>query len=260
MLSNTRAKDFKQQVARHFGKAASNYCQHHQIQQQVGMDLLALKQKERSNTLLDVGCGPGSMTEPLQQICQHYWGMDLSLSMLTQAPKPSRTYWLCGDAEQLPVADNSMDCCFANLSLQWVTELPQALRELHRVLTPQGQALVSIPIAGTFKEFSQCWQQAGSVARARRFMSLSDINNELHKAGIKRVDIHQHQYQQNFLTVADLLQSIKGVGANYVADQQPENSYLSPQMYRRFSAAYEHFRTDVGLPLSWSVVLLGIKK
>ncbi|MFX3735718.1 class I SAM-dependent methyltransferase, partial [Streptococcus suis] len=51
--------------------------------------------------------------------------------------------WLNGEWEALPVADNSVDWLFANLSMQWVDNLQNAMSEAYRVLKPGGVVTVN---------------------------------------------------------------------------------------------------------------------
>lgn len=49
--------------------------------------------------------------------------------------------WLCGDAERLPVADQSADAYTTAFCIRNVTDIPAALREARRVLKPGGHFL-----------------------------------------------------------------------------------------------------------------------
>ena len=47
--------------------------------------------------------------------------------------------WLVGDAEELPLADASVDCCTISFGLRNVTRKQKALEEVRRVLKPAGR-------------------------------------------------------------------------------------------------------------------------
>jgi demethylmenaquinone methyltransferase/2-methoxy-6-polyprenyl-1,4-benzoquinol methylase len=47
--------------------------------------------------------------------------------------------WLVGDAEDLPLADASVDCCTISFGLRNVTRKERALEEVRRVLKPAGR-------------------------------------------------------------------------------------------------------------------------
>ena len=49
--------------------------------------------------------------------------------------------WVCGNAEHLPVPDNSLDVITIAFGLRNVTDIPQALADAYRALKPGGQFL-----------------------------------------------------------------------------------------------------------------------
>lgn len=49
--------------------------------------------------------------------------------------------WVCGDAQTLPFPDRSFDACTIAFGIRNVTDIPMALRDIHRVLKPGGQFL-----------------------------------------------------------------------------------------------------------------------
>ena len=89
--------------------------------------------------LLDVGCGDGSdlvQYNSMEAIC---YGIDAS-SKLVELAK-SRFPFLeitCGLMEQLPYVDNYFDVVVSKYVLQSSNNLPQALKEMARVLRPGG--------------------------------------------------------------------------------------------------------------------------
>ena len=71
-------------------------------------------------------------------------GLDIAEGMLRHARAASAApHWVCADAEQLPLAADSVDLVFSSLALQWCETPGQALREIARVLKPVGRLAVS---------------------------------------------------------------------------------------------------------------------
>lgn len=69
---------------------------------------------------------------------------------------------MAGDLEQLPFAPATFDKAYCLSAIHHIPDIPSALAELHRVLTPQGAVLFSEPGVGHAG-------QAGSVTAMRDF-------------------------------------------------------------------------------------------
>jgi SAM-dependent methyltransferase len=87
---------------------------------------------------VDVGCGAGLSTRPLERLARRRVGVEPVAAMLRAARggDPDASFFV-GAAEHLPVASASADLVTAAGSLNF-TRLPDALREIHRVLRPTG--------------------------------------------------------------------------------------------------------------------------
>ena len=91
--------------------------------------------------VLDIGCGCGKNLDALTQKGVRATGIDPDAS----AVEYCRHLGLpadVGSAEALPAADASLDGCLLDGVLQF-TDVPVALREIHRVLRPGGCVLIA---------------------------------------------------------------------------------------------------------------------
>ena len=84
---------------------------------------------------VDVGSGEGRVGRDLQKRGHKVLGVDLSFTMCRAAatheqPAPA----VRADAASLPLADSSSDCAIAFMSLQDIDNMPDAVREIARVL------------------------------------------------------------------------------------------------------------------------------
>jgi ubiquinone/menaquinone biosynthesis C-methylase UbiE len=100
----------------------------------------------RGMRLIDCGCGPGSITVDLARAVApgEAIGIDLRDDALTQGRTLARergitnlTFY-AASVYQLPYADSSFDAAFACAVLQHLATPPAALKELRRVLKPEG--------------------------------------------------------------------------------------------------------------------------
>ena len=103
-------------------------------------------------TIIDVGCGPAVFAADLAARVApdgHIVGVDKSAEMLDLARSTVARHVLGsmieireGDATALPVADGGSDAAVSVQVLEYVEDVPLALREIHRVLRPGGRVLI----------------------------------------------------------------------------------------------------------------------
>lgn len=101
-----------------------------------------------SMRLLDVGCGPGSITIGLGNVLTfgEVVGIDNQPEMVERArdaaakAKVENVSFELADCYKLPFPDDSFDACFANSVLQHLSDPVAALAEMRRVLRPGGFA------------------------------------------------------------------------------------------------------------------------
>ncbi len=90
--------------------------------------------------VLDLGCGPGSLTDKLLSIPNvKLTGVDISPAMIREARRKfPQVEFFVDDAEALSFEDNSLDAVFCSGVLHHFPALDMALKEIHRVLKPGG--------------------------------------------------------------------------------------------------------------------------
>jgi demethylmenaquinone methyltransferase/2-methoxy-6-polyprenyl-1,4-benzoquinol methylase len=97
------------------------------------------------NTILDVACGPGTVSGCAQYIVGETGrviGLDPSLGMVTEAQKQGVSTVLQGKAEHLPFPDSIFDFISMGYALRHVTDLTLTFKEYLRVLKPGGRLLI----------------------------------------------------------------------------------------------------------------------
>lgn len=106
----------------------------------------SLEHEFYGKNVLDLGCGNGKYSQKIQPICSSLISGDKSLEQLSHFQEmPLQSNVLQLDAMQLPFKDNSFDVIFASWMLGTILDSHKqltALREMKRVLKPQGKILL----------------------------------------------------------------------------------------------------------------------
>jgi SAM-dependent methyltransferase len=97
-----------------------------------------------------------------------------------EAPKPG-TYdgFVQADAGCLPFPDRSFDAVIANHSLEHIQGLSAALREIGRVVRPDGSLFVAVPDASTFSDRLYRWVYQEASGHINPFCSADALAAEI---------------------------------------------------------------------------------
>ena len=147
------ARDYKDRVRGVFDGSAEAYADGRE--QEPGFRrqaewLAGQADPERGRRVLEVGCGPGSLSDQLARRGFVHVGMDLSMEMIRRfSARAGRLGGTCraacADAEALPFRDDSFDHVIAIGLLEYLPAPERFFREAHRVLAERGTLLLSVP-------------------------------------------------------------------------------------------------------------------
>jgi ubiquinone/menaquinone biosynthesis C-methylase UbiE len=110
-----------------------------------------LKNHHPEGILVDAGCGPGYLIATMTKSLPHLSiiGIDIAEEMVRKAAQnlsslrsTAQTNFRQGDIQALPLETNSVDFLVSTLSLHHWSEPKQALKEIYRILKPEGQFLI----------------------------------------------------------------------------------------------------------------------
>jgi malonyl-CoA O-methyltransferase len=214
--------------------------------------------------ILDAGCGTG---DALAELALRYpsarrVALDIALPMLVHArakggERPTAMQrllapllgrdastapaFVCGDLAALPFAARSFDLVWSNLALQWVSDLPRALAEMHRVLRPDG--LVSFTTFGpdTLREVRAAFAGVDAHPHVSRFVDMHDIGDMLVGAGFADPVLHMETFTLAYAGAAPLLRDLKAIGATNATQGRPRG-LMGRQRWARALAALERTR------------------
>jgi len=257
----------KRQVRRAFNRAAENYDAAAVLQREVCARMLERLDyvKLQPTRILDAGCGTGWGT---RQLAQRYpnaqiVALDIAVGMLLAAR--GRSGWwqklfggakqiqLCGDVEALPLAANSVEMVWSNLTVQWCNDLPAAFGELHRVLKVEGLLMFSTFGPDTLKELRLAFNGVDQHNHFNRFADMHDIGDMLVNSGFAEPVMDMEYITLTYDEVRGVLQDLKTIGAHN-ATAGRGMGLMGKKAWARLCENYERLRSNGKLPATFEVV------
>lgn len=254
----------KARVRASFDRAASTYDASAILQKLVRdemfdrLDLIKVSPKK----ILDLGCGTGHGSFLLQKRFKtaQVFSLDLAIGML------ERTYaqqsflrkafggkkLICGDIENLPVADDRLDIVWSNLALQWCNDLDKSFAEIKRTLKPDSLFIFSTFGPDTLKELRAA--SSNGNTHVSRFIDMHDIGDALTRNGFNAPVLDVERYTLTYDDVRSVMVDLKSIGANN-ATQGRGRGLAGKGFLKKLAEQYEQFRmADGKLPATFEVV------
>ncbi|MDX1590286.1 MAG: malonyl-ACP O-methyltransferase BioC, partial [Oleiphilaceae bacterium] len=250
-------------VAADFGKAAGAYDSAARLQRQVGERLLEKMAPGQGGAVMDLGCGTGYFLPALARRLAPatLTAVDLSPQMLDYARehRPVEASFIAASAESVPLPESSQRRIFSSLMVQWCQDLPAVAAEIHRLLAPGGEALLSTLVEGTLGELREAWHEADpGVAHVNDFLAPGELERQLRRVfPDARLDYEciRLWYPQPMA----LLKELKTLGARH--KDNGRRSATSPGRLRALNRAYSRWRDPgQGVPASYQVAYIRLHK
>jgi ubiquinone/menaquinone biosynthesis C-methylase UbiE len=116
----------------------------------VAANLIAAAALRSGERVLDVGCGTGVVARlAAEKTGNRVAGLDPNPGMLavarSVAPAQTSIDWHEANAETIPLPDGSFDVVLCQMALQFIRERESAVREMYRVLVPEGRLILNTP-------------------------------------------------------------------------------------------------------------------
>lgn len=255
----------KSRVAESFSRCAASYDSVAQLQRDIGHQLLKQMPEDTPQRLLDLGSGTGYFADQLRKfypqaaICC----LDIAQGMLAYARtnRPvDNCHWLCGDAEQLPLVDNSIDRLFSSLAIQWCERPDRLFAEIQRTLAPGGEAFIATLGPQTLYELRDAWAAVDNDTHVNRFLPLEQLTVDINASGLQLCAAHTDYQVLCYPQLRELTYELKHLGAHNMNQGQP-TGLTGRQRIVAFKAAYEQFRDAQGqLPATYQVYYLHLRK
>ncbi len=179
--------------------------------------------------VIDAGCGPGDARAGLKRRFPdaRMASLDASLGML-QAGKGDR---VCGDLQQMPLADGCAQLLFSNLALHWCPAMGAALAEFRRVLDAPGLLLFSIFGPDTLKELRAARRRAGFDDQPETLLDMHHLGDALLRAGFADPVMSAERFAVRYPDFVSLEEDLRRMGASRA--MMPEGAGLARRDRRR---------------------------
>lgn len=254
------ALTLKHRIAVSFSKAAPHYDHHAGLQREVADDLLRALPAEALHHLADVGCGTGYVTRGLHARYPDatVTGIDPAPGMLAEAARRhghDRLCWQSGDAEQLPLADRSMDMVVSSLAIQWCPSPKGFLQEAARTLRPGGWLAFTTLLDGSLHELKTALATLEDRPRGNAFLTLEALSAQLQASRLTRLALTCIDHRVFHDSGAESLRALKAVGAA-TPDRASRHGLMSRRRWACMTQALERLRTPQGLPTTYRVAFV----
>ncbi len=259
----------KREVQRAFSAAAARYDHLASLQRRVADSLIAqlVAAGVDCTTWLDLGTGTGYCAARLTEVfpLAGSIAVDLAEGMLQElrrsAAARSRIWLVAGDAEALPIADNSIDLVVSNLALQWCPEPERALAEFCRVLKANGRLFFTTFGTGTLSELRAAWAQVDGYTHVNAFSSVEEIRSRLLRCGFESLDLVSESHVVGYADVTALMRELKGLGAHNVTERRPRGLTGKGSLARMKAAYREACASGAGgIDASFEVIYGAVRR
>ena len=219
------------------------------------MELLQ-KHVQKGSKVADIACGPATMFKEILDAGFLVYGTDIAPHMVEECRKlygtDSRVELAICPADAIPLPDQSIQAVSAMGLLEYLNNEDQVLREFHRILTPQGIAILTYPHHASP---TRIWNRF-THAIAKPF--LSSLRKGQAPKGVKHREYHLAQTITQVENAGFKVEDV--VFYNFKLAFRPLDS-LFPKLSVRISEKLERFaRTPILHRIGTGFILLARKK
>jgi ubiquinone/menaquinone biosynthesis C-methylase UbiE len=194
-------------------------------------------------SVLDVGCGSGVLTEELANRlgAEHVAGVDPSPLLEACAARVPGADLRKGVAEELPWPDDAFDGALAQLVVHFMYDPSAGVAEMARVVRPGGVvAACSWDFAGGMQLLNAFWEAARAVkpdaSRETTFGTLEELRELWMARGLEEVEVGPLEVATAYADFDEVWSSFQlGVGpaGQYIVSLEPEAQEAIREEYHR---------------------------
>ena len=138
------------------------YDNKHDFVAEYGKGLLEFVPENKEQTILDLGCGTGTLTAQLKKLGSKVVGVDSSQSMIDKAKEQfSNIDFMVCDALDLPF-ENEFDVVFSNAVFHWISDHDALLSNVRNVLKSDGLLVCEFGASGNITTIEKAFMSVCS--------------------------------------------------------------------------------------------------
>jgi trans-aconitate 2-methyltransferase len=233
-------------------------------QADAGRELIAMAKVREQDSILDIGCGTGTLTSELARLAHKgkVIGIDPSIEMFDRAKakcSPFPNISLYNIPAQALEFQEEIDLVFSNSTFQWIKEQEDVMVRVYRALRPDGRITVQMPA----KDF--CWTMTENIhstivalglekkyskmASPWYFPLKEETNRFLKDAGFRNINVFYKDYALLFESVNEVL--AWGVSAALRPYLAPLPEKKQERFKYAFAMGFENYRTERGIEFNF---------
>ena len=248
------ARPQPQRVRRAFDRAAAGFARNDFLHAEIRRRMLEQLEWVRiePSRIVDAGAGAGAArAELLARFPDaRVLALDSSFGML-RAGKGAR---ICGDIQQMPLAESCTELVFSNLALHWCPAIGAALAEFRRVLGSPGLLFFSMFGPDTLKELRHARSAAGISDDPETLLDMHHLGDALVGAGFADPVMSAERFPVPYSDYATLERDLQRCGASR-AMMRPGTGLAGRSRRGAVERAFSALRDSNGtVPVSIEVV------
>lgn len=153
----------------------------------------ALAERETGGTLVDIGCGTGSLRPFISHLCADYIGVDAV--RYEEFPANAKFHQADLDGGHVPLADSIADVVVAVETIEHLENPRAFMRELVRLAKPGGWIAVTTPNQLSLLSLL-------TLIVKRRFNAFQDVHYPAHITALLEIDLRRMAAECGLLDVA----------------------------------------------------------
>lgn len=140
--------------------------------------------------------------------------------------------------QELPFSDHTFDLVLDNMTLHWINDMPLHLKELQRILRPNGVYLAGFLAGKTLQELRHNLLELdlklyqGAKARVSPFLKTQSIPDLFKHLGFQTCIVDHEEIKVVYKDIYHLIHDLRRMGeTNSLCDDHPDRKILSDRTY-----------------------------